>query len=289
MNYYLCSISFRHELASLEDLMNFAQEKGFAGIELWGVHAEAISGGSDPKRIIHTLDQLQDKGLHVSMISHYVNLLATNHQLPDVIARWRRLIALAKLFRTNRIRIFAGNQPSHTASPEEWSLCAARLRMFSEIAYEAEVWTVIEFHPHTYFDTLQSVHSLLLEANHPGIRVNVDFLHVWESGCDPIDALSVIKPWIGYYHLKNVRDREQLSLFEPDNVYSPNGIRDGLVSLAEGALDYARIIRYLLKEKLNYPAALEWFGDRPFHRLESDVAWLMQLAGQPDTNVIVSH
>lgn len=280
MKYYLCTISFRHELASFRDLISYAHETGFAGIELWGVHAEALFQGS-PMALVETLDELQEKNMSISMISHYVNLLAPGHEWAEVTVRWRQLIALAQLFRTERIRIFAGDRPSATASAADLKRCADRLRLLAEAAYQSGLSTVIEFHPDTYFDTLESAHRLLQMAEHPGIRVNVDFLHVWESGCDPVHALAVLKPWIGYYHLKNVRDKEHLHLFKPGNVYSPSGERDGLVGLAEGALDYSRILRHIQEEELLFPAALEWFGGRPFHRLGAELAWLQSLAGQP--------
>lgn len=286
MNYNLCSISFRHEMVSFRDLIHFAYDKGFAGIELWGVHAEAISS-RNRQETVRAVAELQDKGLNISMISHYVNLMAPGPQLAEVLGRWRQLIALSKLFRAEKIRIFAGNQPSASASAAERQLCAERLRLLAEIAYESGVYTVVEFHPNTYFDTLHSVHHLLQETDHPGLKVNVDFLHVWESNCDPIHALSVLKPWIAYFHLKNVKDRAQLSLFQPENVYSPSGDRDGLASLADGALDYERIIVHLLQENLSFPASLEWFGGQPANRLEAEIDWLKQLEGQYKMNMIV--
>ncbi|MEF2966119.1 sugar phosphate isomerase/epimerase family protein [Paenibacillus sp. M1] len=279
MKFYICSISFRHTLTSFQDLISFAGERGFAGIELWGAHAETISEG-DPAVTERYVAEMRDKGLNVSMISHYIPLMAPEEDMPDVMARWRRLIALAELFGSDKIRIFAGSRPSVSATPRDLELCAARLRMLAEIAYESGIYTVIEFHPDTYFDTLPSAHGLLQAADHPGIRVNVDFLHVWESGDDPLHALNVLKPWVGYFHLKNVSDRAYLDVFKPENVYSPSGDRRGLTALSEGVVDYARILRHLLQGDEAYPASLEWFGDRPAQRLESEMKWIKQITEQ---------
>ena len=37
MKYSLCTISFRHQLISFTDIVQFAYENGFEGIELWGL------------------------------------------------------------------------------------------------------------------------------------------------------------------------------------------------------------------------------------------------------------
>lgn len=42
MKYSLCTISFRHQLISFTDIVQFAYKNGFEGIELWGIHAQNL-------------------------------------------------------------------------------------------------------------------------------------------------------------------------------------------------------------------------------------------------------
>ena len=41
---------------------------------------------------------------------------------------------------------------------------------------------MLETHPNTLTDTLPSTIELLEEVNHPNLKINLDFLHIWESG-----------------------------------------------------------------------------------------------------------
>ncbi|OAS17726.1 sugar phosphate isomerase/epimerase family protein [Paenibacillus oryzisoli] len=273
MNYSLCSISFRHELVSFNDLVHFACEKGFAGIELWGIHAKALVR-NHKYEVSHLLDKMEAKGVRISMVSDYIDLFAEDDQTLAVLERGNSLFALAQTFRTNKLRIFAGNQSSSVANPRVWERCVTRLRNLAQLASENGVYLVIETHPKTLADTLISTLRLLDEVAHSHIRVNLDFLHIWELGSDPLYAYRALKEWTINYHLKNISCRDKLGVFAPDNVYSPSGDRDGLTTLSDGIIDYTSIVEQLDRDNMTYTAAIEWFGDHPFYYLEKELAWL---------------
>ena len=44
------------------------------------------------------------------------------------------------------------------------------------------MYVLLETHPNTLTDTLPSTIELLEEVNHPNLKINLDFLHIWESG-----------------------------------------------------------------------------------------------------------
>jgi 3-dehydroshikimate dehydratase len=273
LNYSLCSISFRHELVSFNDLVLFACEKGFVGIELWGIHARAILRNQEHE-VPDILDRMEARGVRISMISDYVNLCAEDNQASVELERGQMLFSLAQTFRTNKLRIFAGNRPSTMASPRDWEQCVIRLHELARIASVSGIYLVIETHPNTYADTLSSTLRLLHESAHPHIRVNLDFLHIWELGSDPLEAYRDLKAVTVNYHLKNISGRNRLGVFAPDNVYSPSGDRRGLTALSEGAVNYSPIIEQLDRDNSTYTAAIEWFGDQPFRYLEKELAWL---------------
>ncbi|WP_187273987.1 sugar phosphate isomerase/epimerase [Paenibacillus sp. N3.4] len=284
MNYSLCSISFRHELVSFNDLVHFACEKGFAGIELWGIHARALS--CNPKHeVSRLLDKMEARGVRISMVSDYIDLFAEDDQTSAVLERGNSLFSLAQTFRTNKLRIFAGNQSSDVASPRVWERCVTRLQELAQLASENGVYLVLETHPNTLADTLSSTLRLLNEAAHSHIRVNLDFLHIWELGSDPLYAYRALKGWTINYHLKNISGRDKLGVFAPDNVYSPSGDRNGLTALSEGVIDYTPIIEQLDRDNSTYTAAIEWFGDQPFRYLEKELAWLIKHELQRDVSI----
>ncbi|WP_274382349.1 sugar phosphate isomerase/epimerase family protein [Paenibacillus paridis] len=275
MNIHLCSISFRHELVSFPELLDFAALNGFAGIELWGAHAAAMARRM-PMQAARAVLGMRRRGLKVAMISGYVPLLAEPEELYDASAwrQWRDLIALARMFESDKIRIFAGNKSSSQSGEEDWRLAVGRLREMAKLAWKHGIRTVIETHPGTLADNLASTLRLIREVDHPMLGVNLDFLHLWEAGDDIASAYQRLSPWTMHYHCKNVRSRRELGVFSPDNVYAPGGAREGMVPLAEGAVDYEAIFSMLRDKEPLASFSLEWFGSDPYRYLSEEIAWI---------------
>jgi len=276
MNYSICSVSFRHEMVSLGNLVDAAHKMGIRGIELWGVHAKAMLRDR-PQEIPYIIEDMESKGLHISMISDYIDLCAGNDCYPLLLQSWQQLISAAQFFRTNKVRLFAGNKPSAEATEADWIRCLDRLRELAGIAADYGIYILIETHPNTFADTLESSQYLLRSLEHPHVCVNLDFLHLWEAGCDPLEAYHSLKIWTMNYHLKNVTSREHVDSFAPGNVFSPTGSRKEMCSLSEGAIDYRSIIWQLYRDGTSDAIALEWFGERPLAYLEAELAWLKEI------------
>lgn len=258
MRIALCTISFRHHLVSIGELARFARGHGFDGIELWGVHARNLGPGDHA-------EWLAAYGLHVPMLSDYLPLDAPPKTLTE---RTAELARLAGSWGAPRLRTFAGTKGSADASAEERAHAAARLRMAAGQLADHGLRLVVETHPGTLADTTDSLLDLLASVDHPNLRVNFDTLHVWEGGDDPLAAHARLSPHIDYYHLKNVRSRADLPVFEPANVYAAAGRREGMTALFEGALDYGTFLKTLPPQA---EASLEWFGDASFAVLPTDL------------------
>ena len=76
----------------------------------------------------------------------------------------------------------------------------------------------------------------------------------------------------------NVTEPEQLAIFQPQNVYSPSGLREGMVSLREGIVDFERIVTCLTDDDVDCCASLEWFGKEPFQYLSGEMEWLRHVS-----------
>jgi 3-dehydroshikimate dehydratase len=261
MKVSLCTISFRHHLVSLPEIARFARSHGFDGIELWGIHARHLGPGLEA-------DGLAAQGLRVPMISDYLPLHA-----PDEVfeRRTAELCALAARWRAPRLRTFAGAKGSAATSPEERAHVVRRLRHAAGVLAGHGLRLLVETHPGTLADTTASLLRLLAEVDHPALKVNFDVLHVWEGGDDPGEAHATLAGHIDYYHLKNVRGRADLAVFEPANVYAAAGRREGMTALFEGVFDYAPFLRTLEPEA---EGSLEWFGDACYTVLAGDLSKL---------------
>ncbi|CAM3612659.1 sugar phosphate isomerase/epimerase family protein [Marinicrinis lubricantis] len=280
MRYSLCTISFRHELVSFEHLIEYAHRTGFSGIELWGVHARALVH-TFHSQIEPWMVKLKSYGMQIPMISDYVGLLDNLQPSSAIQMKLKEWIELACRFETSHIRIFAGHMGSSQVDDEQWELCIDRLRKLSEELSENGLTLVLETHPNTLADTLDSTLRILREVDHPALRINLDFLHIWEGGSDPIEAYQALKPWVSHFHMKNVTNPEQLSIFHPHNVYSPSGPREGMVPLKEGIVDFERIVAYLSDDDVDSCASLEWFGKEPFQYLSGEMEWLRNVSNRP--------
>ncbi len=273
MNLSVCTISFRHHLTSLEEIADWASESGFQGIELWGVHAKNLAGSPQ-----YDAQWIRSKRLTVPMLSDYLPL----HGDPQ-LAREKglQLCRLCQHWGARKLRTFAGDKPSREVSSDERKTWATRLRELSEIAAYHGVSLVVETHPNTLADTQSSTLQLLEEVSHSALRLNLDVIHVWEGGADPLESLRLFEPFVAHMHLKNISRRELLPVFAPNNVYAPAGNRVGMVGLFNGAYDFTRFLRFVLMESRlswdNLDASLEWFGSDVFGTLRHDRKQLNQL------------
>lgn len=252
MRVSLCTITFRHHLISLGEIAAWAQSNDFQGIELWGAHARNLA--QQPDRNAEWLDNY---GLSVPMISDYLPIDADAETLRRKTVD---LCRLARRWRARKIRTFAGNRGSLATSCEDRQRTVERLRDICTITASYGIHLLVETHPQTLADTAGSTMRLIAEVDHPFLAINFDTLHVWEGGDDPIAVHREMKPHIRHYHLKNILDRSDLSVFEPANVYAAAGRRTGMTPLFEGTVDYTAFLSEISGDT-QIDASLEWFGN----------------------------
>ncbi|AMR02399.1 MULTISPECIES: sugar phosphate isomerase/epimerase family protein [Bacillus] len=271
MKYSLCTISFRHQLISFTDIVQFAYENGFEGIELWGTHAQNLYM-QERETTERELNFLKDKNLEITMISDYLDI-SLSADFEKTIEKSGQLVVLANWFNTNKIRTFAGQKGSNDFSEQERKEYVKRIRKICDVFAQHNMYVLLETHPNTLTDTLPSTIELLEEVNHPNLKINLDFLHIWESGADPIDSFQRLKPWTLHYHFKNISSADYLHVFEPNNVYAAAGSRIGMVPLFEGIVNYDEIIQEVRGTDLF--ASLEWFGHNSKEILKEEMKVLI--------------
>lgn len=261
MRVSLCTITFRHHLISLDEIAAWAEANDFQGIELWGAHARNLSPRAD-----RNAEWLDGYGLSVPMISDYLPLDGDVEALRHKAVE---LCRLARRWRTRKIRTFAGSRGSLDVSADERREIVERLKEICTITASYGIQLLVETHPKTLADTAASTMRLIEEVDHPSFAINFDTLHVWEGGDDPVAVHRSMKPHIRHYHLKNIVDRADLTVFEPANVYAAAGSRRGMTPLFEGVVDYERFLTEIADEP-SVDASLEWFGNDCFETLRRD-------------------
>jgi 3-dehydroshikimate dehydratase len=270
MKYALCTISFRHQLISFAEIVRFAHRHSFAGIELWGIHAQNLYE-CEREAVREQLRFLACNNMEISMISDYLDI-SSETVFAQSLEKCKRLIQLCGWFGTNRIRTFAGQKPSQAVSPGERLQYIERIKQLCRLCEAHHIYLLLEFHPNTLTDCLESSLQLLSEIDHSHLGINLDFLHVWESGADPVRSFRLLKPWVRNFHLKNIASESDLAVFQPNNVYSAAGNRSGMVPLRAGIVDYLPIMKEI--GQAGGYASLEWFGPKPWQILADEMEWL---------------
>ncbi len=257
----LCTISFRHQLISLPELAQWASLNHFQGIELWGAHARNMHNS-------HSLNAqwLQRYSLHISMLSDYLPMAGKDE---DASTYCHQLCRLAHHWHTHKIRTFAGQQGSSSFSENQFDMMVARLQLYCDILQAYDCTLLIETHPNTYADCSGATQKLIDAVGRQNLAINFDVLHIWEARECPLKAWQQLEKHIRHMHLKNIRSREHLAVFEPNNIYAAAGTREGIVPTFEGAFDYHHFLGALPKDR-DYAMSLEWFGHPTLDTLAQD-------------------
>jgi 3-dehydroshikimate dehydratase len=272
----MCTISFRHQLISIDQLAKWARMNNFQGIELWGIHAKNLA--DQPQ---YNKDWLADQGLRATMISDYLPLhFSAHHLFQDA----QKLIRLCNHWGCQKVRTFAGDKASSETTGEKRKKLFLSLQRICDWLADFDLNLIIETHPNTFADSLPSTELLLAEVSRNNLKINFDVLHVWESKADVTTALERLAPHIQHFHLKNIQSKDQLSVFAPGNVYAAAGTRDGMVPLFDGVVDYSIFFDNLFsRPELNIAsidASLEWFGHQSQSVLQHDRNLIQQLEQQ---------
>lgn len=278
MNLSICTISFRHQLISIEEIADWAQKNHFQGIELWGAHAKNLA--DQP----HYNEQwLAGYNLRTTMISDYLPLDSPE---PVLKASVQQLAQLAVHWGAKKIRTFAGGSASKATSPASFKQLVAQLQKACDWLAHYQLNLIIETHPNTYADTVDSTLELLKHVARSNLKINFDVLHIWESKAEVIPALEALLEHIDHFHLKNIISEEYLDVFTPTTVYSASGSREGMISLFEGAVNYKAFLQYVNEHRETHiksiDASLEWFGGDCKETLNRDRYLMQQLYQQSE-------
>lgn len=282
MRFSLCTISFRHQLISFQEISSFARKHRFDGIEMWGIHGEHLYEHARHATELE-LSALRREHIHISMLSDYLNI-DDESEFRNTVERCNRLIELAEWFGSPRIRTFAGQKSSMAISKAERERYIERLLILYDRCSKSGVQLIVEIHPGTLADSLSSILQLLNEVGRDKLRLNFDVMHVWEFGGNIMEHYETLETWVDYFHFKNVTSASGVGLFEPNNVYAASGKRKGMSILHDGIIDYREVLKRIVNRDCY--AALEWFGPAPLTVLEQEITWLQQMSLVGGNNVV---
>lgn len=276
MKLSFCSIAFRHQALSLEDIIYMMSLIGYDGIEIWGPHVEKSS-----RNLVRIKKLLNIRGLEASMITPYFNFTGSDVDWAQSIKKAKQYISFANELNCPLIRCFTGRVGSANATDLQWEKCVDGIKMIGEQALKKNVGLAIEMHSHTLADSVSSAIRLLENISLENVNINLDIFNLWEmTHQDPIEMINELYPYTKHIHAKNaILIPGEISPFEDVmNRLDLPQVR----CLKDGEIDYRSIIKYLTNKNYKYYFSIECFETRrnPIRIAEEEIRFIKQAMKQ---------
>jgi 3-dehydroshikimate dehydratase len=193
----LVSITFR-KLAPRE-IVDLVVESGLQGIE-WGGDIHVPHGDVSKARTVRVMTE--DAGLQISAYGSYYRV---GYEDP---CPFEAVLESTVALGTSIVRVWAGRVGTDAADEETWERVIKDSRRIGDLAAEAGVTVVYEFHGGTLTDTNASARSLLERVGHKDVQT------YWQPprGADLgtcLEGLEGIMPWLTHVHVFSWREPEQ--------------------------------------------------------------------------------
>jgi sugar phosphate isomerase/epimerase len=262
---------------SLDKILEFAEQHGFAAIELRGLEGNLdlpSHPAFSPERIAQTNREIAARGLKIASVSSSSSMHETDPgKRKKVLDDARRSIDLASALHAPYIRVF-GNSPDSekpiVPDPDLRSRVAGGLHDLGEYAGTRDVIVLMESHDD--FTSSAVLEDVFRKADSGHVGLLWDAYHTYTgSGEDPEFTVKKLARWIHHTHLKdavgsgsnrhyvltgqgNIPIRRQVAAlhasgytgyycFEWEKVWHPD-LQDPDIAFA----DYARVMSGYLRE-----------------------------------------
>jgi sugar phosphate isomerase/epimerase len=250
-----------------EDAVKQLAEWGIAWVDLRsGVYGKAIDDVTDSE--VERAQAVLDK--HRLQVACLATRLASpwkDHDLWDEkdwdeeLLHLDRLIALARAFGTNMLRVYAYRKPNPDVALDRPDLeeflepVSRRLREAAEIAADQGLVLVLENETFSLVGTCSELRQVVDAVDHEALLACWDVANGWACGEQPYpDGYDQIRDSIGYVHIKGAKSR-------PDDP----SVYGGVALVGQDDLDYGSVLGALIRDGYDGKVALH-----PHHNLFPD-------------------
>lgn len=237
--------AFGDEIApALADQLTVLRQLQIGYLELRGVWGKNVLTLSDAEAHQVKAD-CEQYGIGVSAIGSPIGKSPLVEPIETVLANLERIIAIADIVGTRRVRIFSFYPPDISTNAhydQHLAEATERLARLATVAEAAGVQLLLENEKHIVGDTIARCHALLTGVNSPALVFAWDpanFVQVGETGITE-RAWPRLGPYTGYVHIKDSR--------LADGAVQPAGQGDGQVGLLLGHLRNAGYQGFLALE-----------------------------------------
>lgn len=144
---------------------------------------------------------LIENGIKISLIDSPIGKNKFDNELELILLG--KYIEIAKLFDCKNIRIFTDIDNDITKG----------LKKYNEIARDNDIFLLIENEPGTYGEDCNNLLNLM-KNNYSNIKILYDIENYYRINIDYIEAFNMLKPYIDYIHLRDVKNNKYVYLFD---------------------------------------------------------------------------
>jgi len=248
----LCTIAYQDW--PLKKVLDTAGEIGFDGVEIWG-KPNHMPAEYDADYVKQVCDWAAAAGTQVGVFGSYINPLMDNFE-----AGAAHCIKIAKGLGVRVVRIWAPKGRPGTLSEDDYRKAVEQQKVFCRRAGDEDLILAIETHDDYLCETSAATLKWLDDVGAENLKLNWQ-VSSRQHADDPLGNLAALLPHIVNVHAQNFGVPERERRF-----------------LAEGIVDYSRIIRELRQAGFDGYIEVEFVaGDGSVDALKKDFAYLQRL------------
>ncbi len=203
MNQFFMS-GFSDEIhEDLEIQLKSLQKLEIPYIEIRGVNGKSITFYK-LEEVSSFYEQIKAHRIHVSALASPIGKIFITEPFDEHLELFKHTVDIAKLIKTQYIRMFSFYIPNHLYSDYKEEV-VRRLKIFTKIAEENNIILLHENEKDIYGDSPKRCLELIQTINSPNFKITFDFANFIQCGYNPLDAYSLLKDEIIYFHMKDAR------------------------------------------------------------------------------------
>ncbi len=236
----------------LADVLPIIARAGYDGVEVWYPHVSDLS----PVQELAIRGQLDALGLSVPMLSSYYDFTASEESAQKSVIQAREVLERAIRLKARALRIFTGGTGSASATPQQWDRAISSLQEIADLAAPSGILLACETHRANLMDCVVSSRELVRRVGRPNVGL---ILQPSTFKQDYLAACEALAPHTFHVHATNSRDGKGCAL-------------------ADGEMDWGRIIALLARHRFGGFVSIEWMGEDPAAMADREAAFLKGLA-----------
>lgn len=192
---------------SLDEMLRFGRQHGFAGIEFRGVQRELditkVTAFSTPQNIATTMAKMQDHQLSIVALaaSSRMHVSAAADRVKQ-LDEAKRYIDLAAAVNCPYIRVFGDKLPKTEDKQQTIDRIVRGLTELGEYAKNTGVKVLMETHGDLVMS--RDLYAIMTAVNRADVGVLWDFFNMWVGGNEPTaEAFRRIVPFVHHVQIKD--------------------------------------------------------------------------------------